>query len=1364
MKGMIQLGKILLPVVLVGLLAGGRVQAGTIYDSPYVSFSPDGKAWTTNAGDTNVVWYKADGSDDVKVHGKRELADCGVGEHYYAYIRQGIIPVSEWRVSLSRVNCCHNNYTTDTRYHGVEFVKQPCGKEHFSAWYPVCADCGMPITKIHFYMSKAAAKSLDYLELGKECYYYYLCPFNRNLEQGTDLKSHECRKVSKNQYRVVYHPNAGEEAYTGYMAPSFHMYSNAVEYEGKQVTPQTHLSPNQYARIGWEFCGWNTLQDGTGQFLKDEEEILNLCEKDYRQDETEGTVILYAMWRKSRGILEIDSGEDGGYMGYWNSIVEIPGEYGSSVYIDPEDVLTSMGCWVSFDACGGNEVKSIREQRCFAGWRQEEPFEGKMQGNYYYFLGRDGNRDRITAVYEPYKIILPKAYRDNYSFDGWYYDKEYQKKAGNANDEFMPSAEITLYAKWVELYLESYADPLTFVEGGMGAANLKWSQLDGHEKTYKIFQCLAGGDWKQLYTADGWWRENGVANVQEEFDYCGYAQYFTVPISGFYQIEVYGSQGEGNEECAGGKGGMAKGSFWLEQGEKLEICVGGQETVYGGGDRGEAPCGMRGGDYSAVFAGNTLLVMAGGGGGAGPGGDGGAGGENSGLVETGFVGGEGGSAGGGGGYLGGRSGKVEFHYHEPGVCNHVHEGSSSEKGGCYTKEMKCGNTLIHKHTRTEYWSWGGSDESYCPNCGADASKGESCSGHSTKYYSHTCPVHGKQASNTSADKPAKCTKLLGYEATCGRTEEYTCGYEYDGAVARADSSYGGSSYVNSEYARSYATTAGVQQGLGHIIIRSEDVGYWNEMYLGGVPVPDKAAPKAIDTEKVTKEPIGSESILVQWEHPQDLGTVYYHKVESYLHGDSQKMLTSNVTCDTIVTGIMEYWYVVDEFADTQVTEENGKSMGCTGSKGEIEITLCEKVQFLHIVARDYSYNCSATVHICLGNLTGGSEGVKWPLRTRKLKIEDTDSVYFDILTDTYYVKADNNTPFVVEYEAYMEGIATAVSQINYAVLECGEPLGNRTRNIARVPSGSVAEDTFYDARDIRISADKEGFLKNGNYIVAERKNNGNTLTMSRAFLLSDSANGQKMELIPIAGTAEEGKVRYSEYEKDVNNGIRIVGDSEAPEIMGMEVLEKLSLLDRREQEIHLCITAYDALSGVKEFYIEIENLDNGAIQKYYPGEDGAAEVDICSDEAIFSGDFQISVYAKDRVGNDKRITCKTTEFDLQVSIERILEPHTPVFKRGESGILHICAWGYVDRIEVIFPGEISPEKTETVYTYEYPLKGDYMQQEQLVFTIPLDVEKDSCHTVTVRAYKGDKLLEKNPALSVLEVSGSILDNLRTRLR
>lgn len=53
----------LLALAIAMLLPGQKVDAAdkkTIYNSPYVSFSPDGKAFTTCAGDRDYTWYDAD--------------------------------------------------------------------------------------------------------------------------------------------------------------------------------------------------------------------------------------------------------------------------------------------------------------------------------------------------------------------------------------------------------------------------------------------------------------------------------------------------------------------------------------------------------------------------------------------------------------------------------------------------------------------------------------------------------------------------------------------------------------------------------------------------------------------------------------------------------------------------------------------------------------------------------------------------------------------------------------------------------------------------------------------------------------------------------------------------------------------------------------------------------------------------------------------------------------------------------------------------------------------------------------------------------------------------------------------------------
>ena len=84
----------LLALAIAMLLPGQKVDAAakkTIYNSPYVTFSPDGKAFTTCAGDQNYTWY--DNGTTVNTGIKSSLRNLETGEHYYAIRRSGEVPV-----------------------------------------------------------------------------------------------------------------------------------------------------------------------------------------------------------------------------------------------------------------------------------------------------------------------------------------------------------------------------------------------------------------------------------------------------------------------------------------------------------------------------------------------------------------------------------------------------------------------------------------------------------------------------------------------------------------------------------------------------------------------------------------------------------------------------------------------------------------------------------------------------------------------------------------------------------------------------------------------------------------------------------------------------------------------------------------------------------------------------------------------------------------------------------------------------------------------------------------------------------------------------------------------------------------------
>ena len=164
----------------------------------------------------------------------------------------------------------------------------------------------------------------------------------------------------------------------------------------------------------------------------------------------------------------------------------------------------------------------------------------------------------------------------------------------------------------------------------------------------------------RLYADTDW--ENGsggVAQPTQTFNYTGSVQTFTAPVTGTYQLEVWGAQG-GNAGYysyssatgIGGKGGYSKGEIHLNAGQTISIYVGGQGgstqgtyvgdysiTVQGGWNGGGAGLqyGMTGGGGATdMRLGGTALanriIVAGGGGGAG----------NSGNITQLSSGGEGG--------------------------------------------------------------------------------------------------------------------------------------------------------------------------------------------------------------------------------------------------------------------------------------------------------------------------------------------------------------------------------------------------------------------------------------------------------------------------------------------------------------------------------------------------------------------------------------------------------------------------------------------------------------------------------------------------------------------------------------------------
>lgn len=662
------------------------------------------------------------------------------------------------------------------------------------------------------------------------------------------------------------------------------------------------------------------------------------------------------------------------------------------------------------------------------------------------------------------------------------------------------------------------------------------------------------------------------------------------------------------------------------------------------------------------------------------------------------------------------------------------------------------------------WRKDGADDDYIPNPSANATSyfipsatrgGSSWFYGINWYFKYDIPIpagstniriefeseHETESYLSVSVQEAVLTGRIG----CGMTE---------GQVISSKPAYGGSNYINSSYALMYEMNSGERSGSGIGELHSKAIGYQESLDLAGVTATDFAAPDKI-SDQVTKEPLNGKSIRVTWQVPSDNGTDYYHKVESYLTGSTSMLCGSNVTKNTLVSGVMGYYYLVDQNGDTVVTGNANYVQD-----PHVNVVTAAYNQYLHIAAVDVAGNISETTHILID-----AKDVLWKIYTKQLSIDESVDNVYPAADKIWYVRADGTTPFTLKNEAYMDGTASRGYQLNETIYETVSDDSSVARNIIRTASTEIADTSIRtDANGLAYSTDGTTALQQYSYSYTVRSNKNRDLMGVQKFTISRDLSGQTIQVIPVAEADKESDKVYSAHELDEKNKITLIADGEAPVIRGLEIMEDRDLIDRRDGSITVTVTADDDLSGVKDFYVVIQNTDNAITKTYLPDVDGSIRITITEDEPIFSGDFTVLGYAVDNVGNENNLSYGTTEFALASSVERILSPHDPIFKCGESGILTFTTWGYADRVEVIFPESMTALDPTLNKVYDYTDCPGYMITEHLQFMVPLYTPENQNLEITVRAYKGDKKLEDHPTISVIGVSGTVLDEFRTRLR
>ena len=277
---------------------------------------------------------------------------------------------------------------------------------------------------------------------------------------------------------------------------------------------------------------------------------------------------------------------------------------------------------------------------------------------------------------------------------------------------------------------------------------------------------------------------------------------------------------------------------------------------------------------------------------------------------------------------------------------------------------------------------------------------------------------------------------------------------------------------------------------------------------------------------------------------------------------------------------------------------------------------------------------------------------------------------------------------------------------------------------------------------------------------------------------------------------------------------RLVGDSVSPTFVGdnnFNNMMKLTALDKSEISSYVIglsandndcsVKPYNYLtcSGLKDTYIEVKNKDNSKIVKFNHFVDtpsyGKIIVKQLSDivnlvqlDDLFAGNYSITIYAEDMVGNVSTKTFNMGTFDMDLELtSHTYKPNTNykngkvLFKQGEAGNLKVTTYGYANALKVQFPSDwyvsndnplymywgdpnnYDESKLETITQDCFYIKKtspEKIWEQNFIFLTPTKTTAD-LKNINVTAYKGEVDVINNSQIIVNENAG---ENLKTLSR
>jgi hypothetical protein len=1375
-------------VALGGVAFAAEKGHNEFYNNPYIAVLDGGKAYTIMPYKNIAKAYK-DGNRDwlgmftssLKREEGNKFGDeinfgtlpdssrvAGIGQHIYDEKRDGIIPLSKWVVRHTNSQCIHGDgvYGGDTnRWHGIGgslgAVAANCFAWYYTGWQPVCADCGREFKMLH-YTSNEAVASLKYIDTDLD--YFWLCPYNIGLEQGKEYK-HECNAISNNRYKVVYGDGVTDSSVIGYMVDSIHYYNDSTTYEGKAVVPQTKLNKNNYSRVGYVFDGW---VDSKGNKYTDQQVVKNLTAENYTAvlGDTSGYFYLEATWRSVGSTLRINAGAGtyNGKLGY----TDVAKKYMETVDVLNSSVGAPAGYLVSFVGNGGTPTQgSIRQNVTFARWLRVHNI-GYLDyisgGVRYTYSGPDRSLEELRAEYNRHAITLPNVSGGGY-FIGWYDGAN--NFIGGSGDTFTPSGDITLYAKYNSLKLDSTADYVA--HNYVGAADLTWALDNPGNMTYQVYQSSQGSSGmdtvsqmynRQLLSQGGGVLESGVTTLGSVDSTYTSSGYFTAPFSGNFTFVTVGAQGGNVGNFVGGYGGRVDIIKYMDKGEVLYLEVG----MQGGAGNNYGSIVASGGVASKIKKtdGNAIVIAGGGGGATAV-----AGGGHSGYG----VGSGSGGYGGGQGYPAGQGGSLVYHNHTNlGCVYHTHQGNSNDGGACYIvtgsghRDCPPGGML--------YWGHHGSG-GICTQCGYDfGTNGNEPKGHGAYY----C-ANGHENCNG--------TDYVIYGLGCGIPEGWTCG-KNESFVESSTASYGGnSSYLGVGQERIVATgiaNAYNHSGNGYIKVTGTDYGYNNNTYLYDVLSRDWAAPNKVVAQ--TPVVIDENNKKVSFSVPSDNGSTYWFGVVGTQKGGSAT-LESNVTKETLTTGTVGFYYTYGTSKkDIATVKAQGGALTSIGT-GTTQLTLgvhATSTQWLSIAAYDRAGNVGATTHVEIQSKGGGGGiGDLWPVGANPIQMKSLESeghVKWDAGRNGWWFRSDGKTEVRIGFDGYLKGTPRTNYQVdtNYYLVTMDGWSANIEYGLSHdriaSASGSWSGSGVRSVAANQYKVDTKTWLTESGYRYANATGSGKN-SYSEAGFVANNSNGviqvRPYASAELAGDSGKKSQTVKSSAAEANAGmIKLLCDNTAPTISNLDAFNTIK--QNTDTEIRFSVTASDGQSGLREFQVVVTNEDNGTTRTYTDdNHDGIIEIVVSgnSTDLLFSGNVTVNSKAVDNVGNIRELDSEGYTFRMSTVLfdgmgeEVVTYGEGGGFVRGEAGKFAADVWGYPDKLEIQMQKDakanewISLDASFDAIVKDYQNRGfkENHYSEVIDLTVPLDLPQDGDYVVRVRSWKKvngvDQMLESTEVIRVI---------------